>query len=138
MAGVFLLFAILKVVPLVPQTSNAARDLSREAGVYAERRSVQRLAVGVICLASAVGLGALLTYARPTVRQLVPLIGATVVVAFAAIRWTSLHQVDALTRKMPWLVVSVEMGAAIMAGFAPHWRAGRARRGPRRDASRVR
>lgn len=122
MAGVFLLFAVLKVVPLVPETSNAARDLSREAGVYAERRAVQRLAVGVIGLGAAIGLGALLTYARPTPRQLVPLIGATVVVAFAAIRWTSLHQVDSLISKMPWLVPAVEVAAALMAGLASYRR----------------
>jgi uncharacterized membrane protein len=136
MAGVFLLFTLLKVVPLVPESSNAARSVSQAAGVYSERRAVQRLAVGVICLTAAVGLGAILTYARPSGRQMVPLLGAAAVIAFAAIRWTSLHSVDALNEKLPWLVVAVELSCAITSGLAPHWRPEKASRRPRRKAAR--
>lgn len=141
MACVFVLFAALKVVPLVPLASNAAREFSHSVGMHAQRRAIQNVAVGVIGLAAAIGVGAMLTYARPTRRQAIALTAAIITVAFAAVRWTSLHGVDALTGRLPWLVPLVEMGCALGAAAACWWRADtkqpqRHRRKPSADGPR--
>jgi hypothetical protein len=116
MAGAFLVFAFLKAVPLVPETSSAARQASQTAGIYSERRVVQRLAIGMTFLAAAVGLGAVITYGLP--RPLIaPIAAAVAVVAFAAIRAASLHAVDRATTAAPWLVPGVEITAALVAAW---------------------
>jgi hypothetical protein len=90
------------------------RSAARTEGVYNERRPVQLLALGLIALASFVALCWLLSNRGVLRRHWLLLLCAGVIAAFAAARFVSLHEFDAVMAELPWLRSGVELLACLI------------------------
>jgi hypothetical protein len=114
LAGVFLVFACVKAANVFAFAGTFMRVAARTEGVYNERRPVQLLALGLISLASFVGVCWLFANRGLAHRHWPLLVCVGLIAAFAAARFVSLHQFDAAMARLPWLRSGVELLASLI------------------------
>lgn len=128
-AALFLALAASRAIQAGPWLGGELRRLARANGVYQGRRPYQIAAtVGLAAFAAgalAVGLRALWEALK---RYRLAAACIAVIVASAAIRFVSLHEVDAWNREWPWVRVSIDLGTSVMALAAALARVRQARR----------
>ena len=114
LGGIFILFACTKAANVFAFAGLFMRAAAHTDSVYNERRPVQLLALGFISLSSFVALCWLFSN-RGLARHHWLLLACTgLIAAFAASRFVSLHEFDALMAQFPWLRSGVELTASLI------------------------
>ena len=116
LAAVFLLFSqtkLARVLGWMKGWGQWLRTLARQHDLYAGRRPFQLAATAIVALIVAVLLVIGLLWMWHQIKRYRLAIGfAALAVGFGAIRFISLHEVDAWNAAMPWARVVVELTAA--------------------------
>lgn len=129
-AVLFLALAASRAIQAGPWLGGELRRLARANGLYQGRRPYQIAATVALAAfaagALAVGVRALWEALK---RYRLAASCIAIIVASAAIRFVSLHEVDAWNREWPWVRVSIDLGTsalAIVAALARVRQVGRA------------
>jgi len=116
LAAVFLLFSqtkLARVLGWLKGLGQWLRALARQSGYYADRRAFQiAVTVAVALIAVALLVYGLLWMWHYIKRYRLAIGFAALAVGLGAIRFISLHEVDAWNAAMPWARVVVELIAA--------------------------
>ncbi len=128
-AALFLALAASRAIQAGPWLGGELRRLARANGLYQGRRPYQIAATVVLAAFAAgaftVGLRALWETLK---RYRLAVSCIAVIVASAAIRFVSLHEVDAWNREWPWVRVSIDLATSALAIVAALARIRQARR----------
>lgn len=117
--ALFLGLAFARLAQLGPSVGAGLRRLARGLHVYGDRRPLQiavTLGLAVFALvAMSVGLRSLWDLLR---RYRLAAGCVSVTVAFALIRFVSLHEIDAWNQAWPWARVAIDVGTSALASAA--------------------
>lgn len=117
LATVFLLFGLIKLARDLGWLNGLGgwlRMLARQHDLYADRRPFQIAATVAVALVVVILLVYGLLWVWHAIKRYRLAIGfASMAVGFGAIRFISLHEVDAWNAAVPWLNTAVELMAAV-------------------------
>ena len=135
-AAVLTVMGLTRAVGVAELLGEVGREQTQATGWYEARRTVQASAVGIVAVAWLMTVVLAILRVPPRRRRYLPhVIALSAVVAFAAIRLVSLHQVDALLYRRDIgdvrIVAIVELSLLVLSIIAATFTGRQRRRRPR-------